>query len=222
MKSDLLVPLALPVLLMLAQCSPVAPPLARGSAHFRTKVPSDPEPGTTCTDSYGGIGADMSVPDLPGSGNLTNLGTMVVDGEQSTQSNTPYAISCKITGNGDMRIEGRMEGPNSSPFLTDAGSGTWIEIDGTVAANGTGSGSVTFYTTTTRAVGPKPDTFCDFSATPSPRKLCSNQSCLSGETPMDYGSMVITFNCLNMDMVAAGIASDCEADGTIVLDRCSY
>jgi len=222
MKSDLLAPLALPVLLMMAQCSPVAPPLARGSAHFRTKVPPDPEPGTSCTDSYGGIGKGTNVPDLPNSATITNLGEMVVDGEHS-EDNVPYEVSCKITGSGELRIEGEMAGTNTSPFLSSAGSSTYIEINGTIGTDGRGFGQVNFFTTATLAVSPKPDTSCTLAATPSPRKACSNSACVaSAEEPVDYGSMVVTFDCPDMDMAAAGIAADCEADGTIVLDRCSY
>lgn len=220
MKSDLFAPLGLPLLLLLAQCSPVAPPVARGSAHFRTKVPLDPEPGTSCTDSYGGIGAGTDVPDLPIS-NVSNLGTMVVDGEQS-ETNVPYEISCKINGAGELRIEGSLEGPNTSPFLSDEGSGTNIEVSGTLGADGNGSGQVRFFTTATLAVSPKPNTVCSLKATPTPLKACSNQFCLAGEMPGDYGGMAITFYCPDMNMGAAGIAADCEADGTIVLDRCTY
>lgn len=223
MKSDLLTPLAIPALLLLAQCSPVAPPLARGSAHFRTKVPLDAEPGTTCTASYGGIGQGTMVPDLPGSGSLNTLGTMVVDGEQSAQANVPYEIECKISGAGDLTFSGSLAGPNTSPFLTTAGSGTNISVSGTInGATGTGSGEVSFFTTSTLAVSPKEGTFCEFHATPSPLKACSNQTCLGNEMPADYGGFAVTFYCPDMNMGAAGIAADCEADGTVVLDRCTY
>ena len=223
MKSDLLIPLAIPALLLFAQCSPVAPPLARGSAHFRTKVPLDAEPGTTCTASYGGIGEGTAVPDLPGSGNLNTLGTMVVDGGQSAQANVPYEIECNISGNGDLTFSGKLAGPNSSPFLTTAGSGTNIQVSGTLnGETGTGVGEVHFFTTSTLAVSPKDGTFCEFKASPSPLKACSNNKCLGGETPADYGGFALTFYCPDMNMGAAGIAADCEADGTIVLDRCTY
>ena len=162
------------------------------------------------------------MPDLPGSGNLNNLGVMVVDGEQAEQANVPYEISCRVRGSGAIDIEGSLAGPNASPFLSDPGSGTNISISGTIQPDGLGNGQVSFFTTATLAVSPKENTSCSLQATPSPRKACSNLTCLNGEMPTDYGSIVVTFNCTDMNMGAAGIAADCEADGTIVLDRCTY
>jgi len=222
MKSDLLAPLAFPVFMLFVQCSPVAPPKARAGAHFRTTIPPDPIPGTTCTDSYGGIGNPP--PEVANTLTETDLHRegAVVDDELAVEGNVPYEITCRITGSGDLHVNGSMEGLNTSPFRRTAGSSTKLTIDGTINANGTGGGEITFFTTATLAVTPKEGTSCTFTATPAPLMGCSNLSCLNGDAPGDYGGIAITFKCPDMNMGAASIASDCEADGTIVLDRCTY
>jgi hypothetical protein len=215
MKSDLLAPLALPVLLLLAQCSPVAPPLARGSAHFQAQ-------GVNCNNAYGGIGnPPPEVANTLSEMDLHREG-MVVDGEQPINANAPYDITCTISGSGELIIEGRLEGPNTSPFVAAAGSSTNIEISGRIGLDGVGSGSVGFFTTSTLAVSPKEGTTCSFAATPTPLKACSNQACSGGGEPLDYGTMAITFSCPEMNMGAASIGAACEANGTILLDRCTH
>jgi|GEM_PF-1617575 len=224
MKSDRLAPLAIPVLLLLAQCSPVAPPTARGSAHFRTIKPTDAEPGTECTDSYGGIGNPPPEPPIValGEADLHREG-LVVDGQTAAGATSAYNITCKVSGNGDLAIAGTLEGPNTSPYLANKGSSTWIKIEnGVIHPDGTGSAGISFFTTATLAVNPKEDTTCTLQAGPAPLKACSNSSCLSGEEPADAGTLALTFFCPDMNMGAAGIAADCEADGTVVLDRCTH
>lgn len=214
--------LALPLSFALFSCSPAPEPLAQGSAQYRAKV---------CMSAYGGIGAEnesgesLGLPDVPVSNTPSNNpGAFVVDGERSPARDIPYEVSCTVTGSDDLRIQARLRGPNVSPSAADFGTSTRVELSAVVdAESGEGIGQVSFFTATTRAVTPLPDTTCRIVASPSPLHVCSDQSCTGGvKEPGSVGRMWVQFECDRVKSTATGVEdAGCQSDGTLVLERCA-
>jgi hypothetical protein len=211
-----LTPLAC-LLLPALGCSPNAAPAAEGSAYYSTRSSS------TCSAGLGAIGGG-SVPTPPGSAS-PSTGTLVQDGQPLTEAEDNeifYAVKCKIQGNGPYSISASLEGPNSSPPATNTVT-TNISLSGSIAADGTGSGTVDFFTSTTQAMSPTAGSTCTFRATPSPYFVCSGTACSQTEGPNstvpDYGEAFLEFSCPSM--TNGDLGNECEASGTIALQRCA-
>lgn len=194
-----------------AGCSDGAPLAAEAAAHYTIGGSCPTQP------SYGGIGATepleeggpTGVPELPPTSDAypTDKGAFIVDGQVGANKEGPeYEVDCTIAGEGDLRLNVKLSGQNSSPWVTDT-SKTNITASATIKADGTGTGKVSFFTRDTQNVTGNDCTF----------KVVPNRE---GDPDMEPGKMFATFVCPGVTM-ASMLQPDCEARGTLVLRGCA-
>jgi len=191
-------------------CSGPAPPVAEVAAHYTISgsCPSTP--------STGGIGATKpltengptGVPDLPSpSGFPSRKGGPVVDGTEGPDPDgKPYDVSCTVSGEGDFTVRAQLSGQNVSPSVVGNKS-TSIELSGTLGADGTGTGDVSFFTAELQNVTGKN---CAFKVVPK----------RDGNPDVSPGQAFFTFECPDVTMNSM-VQAGCDSQGTLVLDGCS-
>jgi hypothetical protein len=169
--------------------------------------------GVCGVTSVGGIGDSVgNVPELPLEGSSpTFFGRPVADGETYNSDGAAYQIECRVSGTSSHSIEIFMRGPNHSPLADTATGDTSIEISGDIAADGTGSGTVTYRTTTSGSGTNPAEIPCTLSAVPHPQ---------GGFYQIGDGQVHFTFNCPET-IPAQDDSSRCEARGTIGMTGCS-
>lgn len=206
-------------------CSPGGDPIAEGTAHFKTNHSLDSSASENCLVVAGGIGRD-SVPGFPQSDGSASTGTgdVVVDGEsqfddeEAENPGHPYEITCTVSGEGPIDISVFMRGANTSPNAGFSGSLTTLELNGTINADGQGSGDVFFKTN--EAGGMSSVEPCTFFASPAPLHACSGDICITtDDEPTDTGKLFITFDCPHVEE-AGKVGSYCESDGTVIVKNC--
>ncbi len=164
----------------------------------------------------GAIGGG-SYPPLPSSGPPpVDAGVFVEDGTPiAPESEEVYAVSCTINGSGPYNIEASISGPNNMPPGSDSAR-TDLDLRGTIQPDGTGTGTASFFTSSSQRMSTVEDTECTLRAV----SICSSTTCLdSAQSPKDYGQAYVEFQCPRM--TNGTLNNECSGYGAIRIDRCA-
>jgi hypothetical protein len=163
---------------------------------INTSAASPVESGKVCTTPGYVAGVGDPPPDLSG----TQPGNSIADGDNGV------SVTCRVTGGNEVTFRGDLSGPN---VLDPNGRfGVSLHIDGVLKADGTGTASVSMYTS---QVG---------SLNNDPAQPCTLEGVVTNDK-QNWGSGVIwaQFSCNRM-VNGSSPGTLCGTSGTIVLENC--
>ncbi len=170
-------------------CSDPVPPPAQAGVTLQVRHSPSPPEGTSCPGT--GV-ARIGNPAPEG----TNAGTRAVDGKGH------HNIECSVKRSGDgFNFSADIAGPDPfDGFLVS------ITINGSVEEGGTGTGSMSLYTSQLGRLSTPGDQLCTFDVSEAPQQVAP-------------GLIWATFDCPAFRDTSA-IGSFCKSEGMFILENC--